>query len=140
MQALSDSLKRRGFGYVLAVTTLVTFGGAAGMYTFENDRPDGLTSYGESLWWTAMMMTTMGSQYWPQTIEGRVLCVALALYAFGVFGYVTATLATFFVGRDAENADAEVAGATQIDDLRREVAGLRDDIRALLKSAPPPAP
>jgi len=27
----------------------------------------------------------------------------LALYAFAVFGYVTATLASFFIGRDAEN-------------------------------------
>ena len=65
-----------------------------------------------------MVMTTMGSQYWPETVEGRVLCVFLALYAFAVFGYVTATLATFFVGRDAENEDAEPAGARQIAALR----------------------
>ena len=78
-----------------------------------------------------MIMTTMGSQYWPQTIEGRVLCVSLALYAFGVFGYVTATLATFFVGRDAENADAELAGAQALAALQADVAALRDEIRAL---------
>jgi len=43
--------------------------------------PGGPYSCGEALWWTAMIMTTMGSQYWPQTIEGRMLCVFLALYA-----------------------------------------------------------
>lgn len=132
MRALGASLSRRGFGYVFALTVLVMFAGAAGMYTFENGAGDGLNSYGEALWWTAMIMTTMGSQYWPATIEGRVLCVFLALYAFAVFGYVTATLATFFVGRDAENAEAELAGSRQIDELRQDVTALRDEIRALV--------
>src|SRR5690606_8772135 len=67
MGALAASLQRRGFTYVAALTLLVTGAGAAGMYAFENDMPDGLNSYGEALWWTAMIMTTLGSQYWPQT-------------------------------------------------------------------------
>jgi len=49
-----------------------------------------------------MIMTTMGSQYWPQTPEGRMLCLFLALYAFAVFGYVTAAIATFFIGLDTK--------------------------------------
>ncbi len=138
MKALGASLSRRGFGYVATLTLLVTFGGAAGMHAFENDSAGGLASYSEALWWTAMIMTTMGSQYWPQTVEGRVLCVALALYAFAVFGYVTATLATFFVGRDAQDESAELAGAAQLDALRAEVAALRDEIRALAQRQAPP--
>jgi voltage-gated potassium channel len=130
MKALGASLSRRGFGYVSALTVLVTFAGAAAMYAFENEAPDGPNSYGEALWWTAMIMTTMGSQYWPQTAEGRVLCVFLALYAFGVFGYVTATLAIFFVGRDAENDEAELAGAKQLAALREELSSLRAEIHA----------
>ena len=129
MRALGASLSRRGFGYVLALTVLVAFTGAAGMYAFENAAPDGLKSYGEALWWTTMVLTTMGSQYWPQTIEGRVLCVFLALYAFAVFGYVTATLATFFIGRDAEDDEAELAGARQLAALREEMIALREEIR-----------
>lgn len=129
MRALGASLSRRGFGYVLALTVLVTFTGAAGMYAFENAAPGGLKSYGEALWWTTMVLTTMGSQYWPQTIEGRVLCVFLALYAFAVFGYVTATLATFFIGRDAEDDEAELAGARQLAALREEMIALREEIR-----------
>lgn len=129
MRALGASLSRRGFGYVIALTVLVTFTGAAGMYAFENGAPGGIENYGEALWWTAMILTTMGSQYWPQTVEGRVLCVFLALYAFAVFGYVTATLATFFIGRDAENDEAEFVGAKQLTALKEEVMALRDEIR-----------
>ena len=131
MRALAANLQRRGFGYVIALTLLVLFAGAAGMYAFESTSPNGLTSYGEALWWTAMTLTTMGSQYWPQTFEGRVLCFFLALYAFAVFGYVTATLATFFVGRDAESDEAEIAGSDELAALRSEIKALREDIRAL---------
>jgi voltage-gated potassium channel len=42
----------------------------------------------------------MGSDYWPQTPEGRLLCLLLAIYAFAVFGYVTAAIAAYFVDRD----------------------------------------
>jgi voltage-gated potassium channel len=136
MKALSASLSRRGFGYVISLTVLVTLAGAAGIYTFEKEALGGPDTYGEALWWTSMIMTTMGSQYWPLTAEGRVLCVFLALYAFGVFGYVTAALATFFVGRDAENDEAELAGGKQLAALRDEVIALREEIRALSRRSP----
>jgi voltage-gated potassium channel len=136
MKALGASLSRRGFGYVIALTMLVIFAGAAGMYAFENEAPDGLNSYGEALWWTAMIMTTMGSQYWPLTAEGRVLCIFLALYAFGIFGYVTAALATFFVGRDAEHDEGELAGTKQLAALRDEMTALREEIRTLSHGPP----
>ena len=108
------------------------------MYAFEKEVPGGPGGYGEALWWTAMVMTTMGSQYWPQSAEGRALCLILALYAFAVFGYVTATLATFFVGRDADNSAAELAGAKELAALRGEVVALRDEIRALVRRPPGP--
>jgi len=133
MRALGASMGRRGLGYVGALTLLVTLVGAAGMYAFENNTAngEGLNNYGTALWWTAMLITTMGSQYWPQTAEGRVLCFILAVYAFAVFGYVTAAIATFFLGRDAENEEAEIAGAKSIDALHDEIKALRADIQAL---------
>ncbi len=135
MRALGKSMGRRGFGYVVALTAIVTLVGGAGMYAFENNMPGerGLNDYGSALWWTAMIMTTMGSEYWPQTPEGRVLCFLLALYAFGVFGYVTATLATFFIGRDALDKEGEIAAANAIEALRSELTALRAEIRTLTR-------
>jgi voltage-gated potassium channel len=130
MRALGATLRRRGFGFVAILTLMVVFAGAAGMYAFENGVPGGLNSYGEALWWTSMIMTTLGSQYWPQTLEGRVLCVILALYAFAIFGYVTATLASFFLGRDAEESKGELAGSREIAALREELSALREEMRA----------
>jgi voltage-gated potassium channel len=133
MRVLAASVNRRGFGYVVGLTAIATLIGAAGMYAFEREVPESaLTDYGTALWWTAMVMTTMGSDYFPKTPEGRLLCFVLALYAFAVFGYVAATLATFFVGRDAENPNAEVAGAKAIAELQVEIAALRTELQALL--------
>ena len=137
MKSLGATMQRRGFGYVVLVTLMVTVTGAAAMYSFEKSDPtgQGLDSFGTALWWTAMMMTTMGSQFWPTTPEGRILCLFLALYGFSVFGYVTATLASYFIGRDAEDDDAEVAGEKSIAALKEEVAALRAELARL--KAPP---
>lgn len=101
-RALAVGFGRRGLGYLSLLTLFVVTTGAAGMYRFELDAPGGpgFADYGTALWWTAMLLTTMGSDYWPRTAEGRVLCLMLAVYAFAVFGYVTAAIAAYFVGKD----------------------------------------
>lgn len=133
MQALASSFNRRGFGYVVGLTAIVIPVGAAGMYAFEQDVPEtGLPDYGTAVWWTAMLLTSLGSDYFPRTPEGRVLCFLLALYGFAVFGYVTATLATFFIGRDAEDPAAEIASGRALAELQAEIQALRTEIQVLL--------
>ena len=139
MKALGATMSRRGFGYVVVLTVLVTLVGAAGMLAFEGPflgDPDGWSSYGSAVWWTAMIVTTLGSDYWPQTAAGRTLCFILALYGFAIFGYVTATLATFFIGRDAQDENAELASAKAISQLHREIAALREEIHVLAGRRP----
>jgi voltage-gated potassium channel len=109
MRALTIAFRRRGLGYVVVLTLIVATTGAAGMYRFELDARGGpgFEDYGTALWWTAMLLTTMGSDYWPRTAEGRILCLLLATYAFAVFGYVTAAIAAYFVGRDRDATFAQ---------------------------------
>lgn len=106
-----------------------------------------ITSYWQGLWWTAMAITTMGSEYWPKTIQGRILAFLLAVYAFTVFGYITATIASHFVRVDTEGATASAsdtqkeaehqvqqalaAHARETSALRMEVAALRAQIAEL---------
>ncbi len=130
MKSLAATMKRRAFGYVSLLTLAVTFAGAAGMYAIENEAP-GFDSYGMALWWTAMRVITAGSEYYPLTAEGRGLAFLLALFGYAVFGYVTATLATFFIGRDAEEKDAPIAGAKDVAELRNEIARLTKAINEM---------
>jgi multisubunit Na+/H+ antiporter MnhG subunit len=62
---------------------------------------------------------------WPQEALRRE-----ALFA--VFGYVTASIASLFVARDAETDDGELAGAAQLAALRADVATLSARVEALL--------
>ena len=130
MKAIGASFGRRGFGYVLVLTLIVLFAGAAGMYGFENDVEGGFVSYSDALWWTAMLLTSIGSDYFPRSGEGRMLCLIIAVYGFAVFGYMTATLATFFVQRDVETAAER--GEPCIGDLQKEISELRAEMRELL--------
>lgn len=134
MRALRASMRRRGFPYVALLTVVVTFTGAAGMLAFEqNSGNKGFDNYGDALWWTSMIMTTLGSDSWPITVEGRILGFILALYAFAVFGYTTATLATFFVGREAEHKEQEAPVPSEMEKLRLEIRELKNEIAGLNK-------
>lgn len=130
MRALGRSIGRRGAGYVLVLSVVVLFVGAAGMYAFENEGGAlNFDGYADALWWTAMLMTTIGSAYWPQTTAGRVLCFALSMFSIGVFGYITAALASFFVGRDAGTGAAE-PGSVDLRELKAEMTALRKALEA----------
>jgi voltage-gated potassium channel len=110
LASLRATAARRGVGYVITATALVLVVGAAGMAFFESGAslarsPDlggastEIRDYGDALWWTAYAMTT-GAPGTPATGEGKILGWLLSLFGLGVFGYLTATLASHFIERD----------------------------------------
>lgn len=130
MRTLDRGLRRRGFRFVAGLTVLVALVGAAALYFFERGAEGGgLPSYGEALWWTTMLLTTTGTEYWPRTAEGRAVVLGLSVYAVSIFGYLAATLASAFIDRDARDRRGGVAGRPAIDALRAEVAALREELR-----------
>jgi len=132
MKALRETLRRRRFGYVAGLTLAIVFLGAAGMMSFEpaTEIEDGFTSYGHALWWTAMLVSSIGSDFWPATTEGRILTLLLTVYGLAVFGYITASFASFFIGRDTEDPAGPIASHAQIAVLTSEIRGLRSEMEA----------
>ncbi|MEO7274212.1 MAG: ion transporter [Vicinamibacterales bacterium] len=132
MRTLGTTMQTRGVPYVLALTFVVLILGAAAMFTFEAEAPGDseFATFGGSLWWTAMLLTTMGSEFWPKSAEGRLICLLLSVYAFAVFGYITATLASYFVGSDAER---ERARTTRVE---QELSAIRSALQRM-SGAPP---
>lgn len=141
MRAAQKTVAGRGLSYVLLLTLLINFAGAAAMYYFENPRmlaadgyaaegqPGiGIRSYGESLWWTSMMLTTMGSDYFPKSVEGRVVSLLLAIYAFAMFGYITATVASLIIRVDRSDGPAPENVQQQLTALQQEIAALRQQL------------
>jgi voltage-gated potassium channel len=128
MRSLSRTMVRRGFGYAMLLTLLVVLVGAAGVHTFER-HISGFETYGNALWWAVMVLTTIGANAEPQTGEGRVLAFMMSVYSIAVFSYITASLASFFVGQEAEAEDSNMVGANTVNALRDEIAALRAELR-----------
>ncbi len=123
----------RGMRYIVLLTLIVVMAGAAGMYSFEKGITDDLSDFGSAVWWTAMIITTMGSGDWPKTTEGRILCFLLALYSFTIFGYIAAALASFFVGQDKDEASAAPAAAAV--SLSEQITRLSKQLESLERKA-----
>lgn len=121
MQILGSVLGRHGFGYIIGLTFIIVLLGAAGIQALESK----FENYGDALWWTAMMITTMGSDFWPQTAEGRILSLGLAIYAFAIFGYIAATVASFIIEKDKkDNSDYQKLLAI-LEEIKIEIKSLK---------------
>jgi voltage-gated potassium channel len=132
MRVLGKTLERRAFGYVSVLTLMICFVGAAAMYAFERET-GAYKNYFDALWWTAMLLTTIASENWPQTAEGKAVTFFLGIYSLGVLGYLTAMLASFFIGQDALNKKGEIAGANQMKEMLEEMKVLREELQSLKK-------
>jgi voltage-gated potassium channel len=56
--------------------------------------------------------------------------VLLSIYGLAVLGYITATVASFFIGRDAEEKSGPLASAKEMSALLEEMRELRAELAA----------
>jgi voltage-gated potassium channel len=124
---------------LLAAGAVVVF--AAGLAFLAEDGGGGpIESFGDSLWWAATTVTTVGyGDTYPVTPAGRGVGVILMLAGITLFGTITANLAAFFVESEASKHASEHRGdapATrdQIDELRDRIADLEEMLRLALSS------
>ena len=127
MRSLRRALGRRGAGYAFALTLVVMFAGAAGMFHFEgiSDDPQSIHTYPKALWWTAMQMTNIGTSYSLRTAGGRIIGLGISVYAAAMFGYLTALIATFLIDRDTKDQKVEIASQTSFKEIQEEIIQLR---------------
>ena len=118
-------LKRRRLGQLAIVSLMVILLGAAVGYLLEGKASGGqIRTFGDALWWSATLVTTVGSELYPKTIGGRILGFLLMLYAVGIFSYFIASIASVLVGSDAQRApEPEVKDGIGLS--QREVDALR---------------
>lgn len=137
MRLLRQVTRGRQVVYVAALTLFVVLAGAAGALFFDRGLAEApIQNFGDALWWSAALVTTVNAEKYVVSPEARIVGVLMRLYAVSVFGLVTAAIASYFVGRDAE-ARGAVGGhgdptpSTEIAGLRSEVASLRREGTAL---------
>ncbi len=127
----------KGTQFTLAAVLTILVTGATMVLLVERDADDAnIHTFGDSLWWAATTMTTVGyGDLYPTTPAGRGVAVALMLFGIAALSVLTATIAAFLV-RDREDA--------QIADVMRELERLRgiearlDAVVEELRSLRPP--
>lgn len=117
------------FAYFSALSVAVILLSAAGAYYFERGATDSnIRTFGDALWWSSTLVTTVNAEKYAVTIEGRIIGILVRLFALSVFGLLTASIASYFVGKDAEERAAPAAGATAAAELQAELTAVRQEL------------
>ena len=132
MRVLRQVTRGRQIAYIAALTVIVVLTGAVGVLYFERDVAGApVRSFGDALWWSATLVTTMNSEKYVVSTEARLIAVLQRLFALSVFGYVTASIASYLIG-SAQTA----TGSTGEDvDIRAELAAIRRELALLRETS-----
>lgn len=131
-----DDSRIRTTVYVLAGAFMITLVAALGVTEAEQGiSGSSIDGIGDGVWWAMTTMSTVGyGDTFPISVEGRVAAVLLMFTGVTVLGVITASLAGWFMEK-ADAKDGSRRGvASQLLDLRIELAELRADMTSLLST------
>ena len=132
----TSSLHGRVAIYVISSAVLVVFIAALSVLDAERAKAHAnISNFGDAAWWAVTTMTTVGyGDHYPVTATGRWVAVGLMVAGISLLGIVTASIATWLIGRvrDVE-ITAEDRVAERIDELHQQVR----ELKAMVASAFP---
>ncbi len=115
-------------GTVLLVCTVASLA----VLDAERGQPSAtIHTFAQALWWSVVTVTTVGyGDYYPVTVEGRGIAVALMVTGIALVGVVTASVASWFTEQLTQMAASGQKTQDALAGLRQEVAHLREELRA----------
>jgi voltage-gated potassium channel len=114
---LSSALKRarqllthHGLHYVLLSVLAIVGVCSALELAFEEHAPGAtIHNFGDALWWSISTVTTVGyGDKYPVSAGGRGVAVVLMITGIGLVGVLSATVASYFVGQQADKDMTEL--------------------------------
>lgn len=127
MRVLRAVTHGRKFAYVGGLTLLVAFAGAAGVRYIDRGVANApIQTFGDALWWSAGIVTTINTEKIAVSPEARVIAILQRIYAVSIFGYITASIASYLIGATAAKEGSDALNE-ELALLRREIVALRAD-------------
>jgi voltage-gated potassium channel len=124
----TSSLQGRVAIYVGSSVVLIVFVAALAVLDAERGKLHAnINTFGDALWWSVTTVMTVGyGDRYPVTLAGRFVAVGLMLGGIALLGVVTASIASWLIGRvrDAE-ATAEARVNRHLEAIQTEIAELR---------------
>ena len=112
--------RHRGLARLIVVWLAVMVVCSVGFYLAENGASKWVTSPLDALWWGVVTLSTVGyGDVYPVTPEGKLFASALMILGIGLFGAITATMASYLVATQNGEADGPL-------DHLRDLVRLRD--------------
>src|SRR5918999_1971408 len=116
-QSTIQLLKRRRIGQLAIISAMVILIGTALGYLVEAGAPGArIQDFGDALWWSGALVTTVSSELYPVTAAGRVLGFVLMLYAIGIFTYFIGSVSSVLVALDARPAPKRHNSGVELSD------------------------
>ena len=118
-------------GRVIIIAAAVVIIGAAAAYRAEHPTNPEFATFGDSVWWAIVTLTTVGyGDIVPETPAGRFTGVLIMVAGVGILGVLAGSLASFFRvgGSESETPDGNETSTT---DLTTEVTQLHTQVAAL---------
>lgn len=138
MRVLRRVARGRQFAYVAVLTVVIMLAGAVGALNFEQGIADApIQTFGDAVWWSAAMVTTINNEKYAVSPEARTIAILVRIYAVSVFGYITASIATYLIGASStstEQQEEKELMRSEITALREELATVRQNLGAYSRS------
>ena len=110
LRRVRAALTHHGLHFVLIAVATMVFAGAGIETALERHvRGSSIHSFGDALWWSMLTVTTVGyGDKVPVSGYGKAVAVVLMITGIGLVGFLTATIASFFVQEQHASELAEV--------------------------------
>jgi voltage-gated potassium channel len=94
----------------------------------ETSERSNIKTAGDAIWWSLTTVTTVGyGDLYPVTQMGRFIASILMLGGVGLFGSLTALIASYFTAKEVQDQPNPLLG--ELKALRLEVQALKEEIR-----------
>jgi voltage-gated potassium channel len=131
------ALRSRIGVYGAGAAIVLVWLGALGVLDAERGAPGAnIETFGEAVWWAFVTITTVGyGDYYPVTLGGRFVAVAMMAVGVGLVGVVTATFSSWVLEKAAARTgdDGQPATRQQVRDVSRQLT----EISSRLGGSPP---
>lgn len=129
--AVGEIVRRSRIQFIAMALGIASLAAAAGVYALEAGEPGAnILTFGDAVWWSFTLVTTMNIGNDPVSFEGRVIGLVMRVIALSAFGYITAFVASYLVGerekKDISTADLSLED--QIAQLHEEIIALRAEL------------
>ncbi|EOW4146196.1 potassium channel family protein [Vibrio parahaemolyticus] len=125
--AINENKTSTSLHFMVVTSLMMMLFGSIYILYLEKDMPGtNIHNAGDALWWTFVTITTVGyGDFFPVTLEGRIVAIILITTDVGMFGSFTAVLASW----TSNERKMEVQILEEVHDLRVEVHELKSILK-----------